>query len=219
MGSITLAIVVLIAVALIGLFMRRGGDAPPTTAPPSADPASLDPEGSWAYVEDEGPDEEDVAVTSDGYVFVPDGDEVQIVPPREAPDPFAAAIGETSPVHIDRNTGALEEEPRGQALPLTKPGEHLDTGDLSGARVVRGAVGIDPWRVEALGREGEYRAWAFETEAAARAACELLRTRIVRPPLDEDGVPRVPDESDYAMALAMTERGVADLATDPDDET
>jgi hypothetical protein len=150
---------------------------------------------------------------------MPDGDEVQIVPPREAPDPLQPALGETSPVHIDRNTGALEEAPRGQALPLTKPGEHLDVGDLRGVRVVRGAVGVDPWRLEALGRDGEYRAWPFETEDAARAAGELLRTRIVRAPVDEDGTPRVPDEYDYLQALAIIEGGIADVAIEPDDET
>ncbi|MBI3539443.1 MAG: hypothetical protein HY076_04140 [Candidatus Eisenbacteria bacterium] len=211
------AVLAVMAVAVLGLFMRRGAEPPTTGAPPAGLPPA-EPEPSHALVvgdEDDEPDE-DVAITSDGWAFVPDGDEVQIVPPPEPDDPLIASLGETSPVHVDRNTGALEEAPRG-ALPHAKPGEHLDAGDLIGARVVRGAVGIDPWRLEALGREHEYRAWAFETEAAARLACDLLRSRIVRVPNDEDGTPHAPDEADYTLALAMTERGVADVATDSGD--
>jgi len=224
MSTTTTAIIVLIAVALIGLLLRRGSSTPSDISQAPPPPPMDEPGGSYAYVEEDDADldaesDETVAVTSDGWAFVPDGHEVQLVPPRESESDLGALTSDTSPVHLDRSTGALEEMPRGRALPQMKPGEHLDTGDLTAARVVRGAVDVDPWRLEALGREGEYRAWPFETQEAANAARDLLQQRIVRVPLDEDGSPRTPDEADYVMAIAMTEQGVADVATEPDDET
>jgi hypothetical protein len=185
-GTLT-AIVAVVAVAALGLLMRRmGGHATPGTAlPPSIEPDEA--------VEDEDDDEEETAaVTSDGWAFVPigDRDRVQLVPPR-VPD-------ETVP-----QTGR-----QGQ--------EQLARGDLIAARVTRGAPDHDPWRLEGLGRDHEYRAWRFETEEAARAALALVMSRVVRPARDADGEPLALGAADFADARRREEEIEAELANMPD---
>ena len=219
------AVLAVMVVAVVAMLMRRGSGSD-QTAMPVAPPD--DPEDPTNLVDDDESDDTELgAVTSDGWAFLPDGHEVQLVPPADPDDDLIEAMGRGSPVVIDRNTGALERrvtnlergaDPRRRAIPTGKPGEHFDLGDLTGARVVRGAPSVDPWRLEALGREGEYRSWAFETEDAARAALSLLDSRVVRAPLDpEDGTPRQPGEAEYAAAVALTQAGIADLAIDPGD--
>src|SRR3990172_2697740 len=65
-----------------------------------------------------------------------------------------------------RLTPPLAPPEMGQFVPRTAA-EQLGRGDLIAARVKRGAPDHDPWRLEALGRDGEYQAWRFETEDAA----------------------------------------------------
>jgi hypothetical protein len=218
-------------VAALGLLLRRGMPGPPASGVSGSPPptGAEDPERGFEPVDtgeidpllEEASAEagEIVAVTSDGWAFVPDEDEVQILPPAPSTDPIAEELGRES-IPLDRFTGALEEDPRRRVQPSGKPGIHLDAGDVTGARVVRGAAGTDPWRLETLGRDGEYQSWAFETEDAARAALDLLERRIVRAPLDDRGAPLRPGDPDYQAAFALTQAGVADLATDPaDDDT
>lgn len=210
------ALLALAAVAIIGTLMRRGSGSDPTVMPPTPRDSS---EGLPDLLDPDESDDADLgAVTSDGWAFIPDGREVQLVPPESSDDDLPESMGRMSAVVVDRNTGALERDPRRRAAPTGKPGEHLDVGDLTGARVVRGAPDVDPWRLEALGREGEYRSWAFETEDGARAALQLLDSRIVRAPVDPvDGLPHPPEDSDYTAALALTQAGIAEVAMDPED--
>jgi hypothetical protein len=215
-----LAVIVVAAVAALALLMRRGAkrseaitDAGTRRAGEAREPAA----SPMAAEPDEDEPAEAGAFTSDGWAFVPDGHEVQLVPPAAAED-LLEAMGRAGAAIVDRNTGALDSDLRHRALPGMKPGEHFDAGDLTGVRVVRGAPDVDPWRLEALGREGEYRAWAFETEDAARTAMGLLERRIVRAPLGEDGAPAPPVDADYVAALAITQAGVADLAVDGGDD-
>ena len=218
-----LAILLVVVVAAVALWLRRGSQAVDTARvePPARD----EPPAPYRdAVTDESGDEatEAGAFTSDGWAFVPDGNEVHLVPPASEEDEvervMAAAMGQSSETPLDGPGGVLGRDSRHRGSAPGKPGEHLDVGDLIGARVVRGAPDTDPWRLEALGREGEYRAWAFETEDAARTAHGLLERRIVRPPLDDDGEPSPPLDEDYATALALTQAGIADVATDPGDD-
>lgn len=219
MNPNTLAILVVVGVAVIALVLRRGSNAPTETEvpPPLADPSAGSLTDRTSLEADEAPVEVG-AFTSDGWAFVPDGDEVQLVPPAPEEDAISETMARYRAVMVDRNTGALESEERRQGLGPAKPGEHLDAGDLIGARVVRGAPSVDPWRLEALGRDGEYRAWAFETEDAARAALNLLERRVVRPPHGDDREPSPPGEADYTAAAARTQAGVAALAMDTGDD-
>ena len=88
---------------------------------------------------------------------------------------------------------------------LPQPRSRLDAGDAVGARVRRGAPDFDPWRLEMVGRDGNYDAWFFETEEAARAALDLLQRRIVRVPLDEDGEPQPVRDLDFDEARRRDE--------------
>jgi len=188
-SSVLIAIVAVAAVALLGLLMRRASVAHPGAATRGTAPPV--PIEEAAEGDDEGSDET-VAVSSDGWSFVPvgDRDKVQLVPPR-VPDELAREAGRAS----------LEQ---------------LGRGDLIAARVVRGAPDHDPWRLEALGRDREYRAWRFETEEAARAAAALVTARVVRALRDRDGEPVVVGDADFAAARQQDEEIEAELATMPE---
>ena len=81
----------------------------------------------------------------------------------------------------------------------------LGPGDLIAARVRRGAPDLDPWRLEALGRDFDYHAWFFEGEDSARAALALLDRRVVRPPRGEDGEIHAVSEQAYVEARRRDE--------------
>jgi len=184
-----MAIVAVAAVALLGVLMRRtGGSAAPESA---SGPPEPEP-----GMEDDPEDRpaEAVAVTSDGLSFMPLGDRDRV---RLVPVPARREME--------------------QVVPGT-PAEQLTRGDLVAARVKRGAPDHDPWRVEGIGRDGEYRAWRFETEDAAAVALTLLASRIVRMPRDEDGNEVTMGERDYAEARRRDEEIEAELASMPDVE-
>jgi hypothetical protein len=101
--------------------------------------------------------------------------------------------------------------PRAQA-------DQLVRGDLIAGRVKRGAPDHDPWRLEALGRDGEYRAWRFETEDAARAALALVSRSIVVAPRDEDGAEVAMGDADFVEARQREEEIERELASMPDVE-
>ena len=168
-------IAMVIGVGVIALLVKSfTRDEHTTTSTP--DPVdTLLAEVSGADPETAG---EIVAITSDGWAFVPDGHAVQLIPPE---------------LSEDRPTGSW------------KPGERINVGDLIGARVKRGAPDHDPWRLEAVGRDDDYRAWFFETEEAALAALALLERRIVRPAKDEDGEPRILLGGDFDTARQLDE--------------
>jgi len=154
-----------------------------------------------------------VAITSDGWAFVPDGADVHLIPPDTHDEdlPVRSEVVTGYQPQIDPDIQMLG----GRGGPVNphsrrpvvnwKPGEHLDLGDLIGARVKRGAPDLDRWRLEAIGRDGDYRAWFFETQEAARAALDLLERRVVRAPKDEDGDPRPPGPEDFDEARRLDE--------------
>jgi hypothetical protein len=85
------------------------------------------------------------------------------------------------------------------------------------ARVVRGAPGVDPWRLEALGRDYDYSPYAFETEEAARIALALVEERVVRPPRDEHGDAIPVGAEDFAVARRQFDETEQALAMEPDE--
>ena len=102
------------------------------------------------------------AITSDGLMFIPFEQGVQLLIPAS---------------REDWPRSSRPRRSRVAGWPAC-----CSCGDLGAARVVRGAPGVDPWRLEALGRDREYLAWSFETEEAARAALDLLERIVVRAP-------------------------------------
>ena len=96
--------------------------------------------------------------------------------------------------------------------------EFLRPGDFSAARIVKGSS-EDPWRLELMGREGEYVHYGFATDEAAAFALKLLEEReVMRYVLDEDGQPLKPSAEQFAEARHRydeTERELSMLGDEP----
>jgi hypothetical protein len=206
MSPLTTGLLMVIGVALIAWLLRRmsggagidrqllSGSAP---APPLPEEAAPEPAGPEEEEEDEEESTEVAAITSDGLTFVPFDDGVELLipgPPEQMEE------------HLARRAQG------GRAAGM------LVSGDLIGARVVRGAPGVDPWRLEALGRDQDYLAWAFETEEAARVALDMLARAVVKPPLDADGEPAPPGPAAYEEARHVHEVTLQELAMMPEGE-
>lgn len=209
------------AVVVLALVLRagaaRGGDAPRTPEAPrepwresggNVAVAEDDAEGGEDDDRgdaDEGPDGRGahvIAVTSDGAAFVPDRHAVRLVPPEEEGEEWKVGAGMKA------------TNLRGQAALSMS----WHAGDFTGARVVRGEADEGPYRLEALGRDGEYVAFAFETQAGADAARDLfVRLRVVQLGEDEDGRPMPPSPEQFAEArrIYLETEAALDL---PDDE-
>jgi len=182
------AVVAIAVVAMVAVLMRRGAPAPPAlpTVPLDLEPPEINEEG-----DDEAP--EAVALTSDGWAFLPlaDRDRVRLIPPTRSPE-----LGPGAPPAPDQ----------------------LQRGDLVGARVRRGSPDHDPWRLEAVGRDGEYRAWRFETEEAARIALALIERCIVRRAEGGDDAEAGISDADFAEAQRREEEIERELAAMPEED-
>jgi hypothetical protein len=197
-------------VALVGILawvLRRNAASVGASA---AMPASAHEATDEMLDELEGPVEE-LAVTSEGDVFIPDGTHVRLMPLH--PDEIAAHQED-----LEAGLFALTREERLQLIARRgKPGQAFAPGDLTAARVQRGAAGVVPWCLETLGRDGEYIPFAFETEDGARAAFDLIeRYRIVRRPLDDDGRPIPPSLEDWEEGRRRYDESWRALAMDSD---
>lgn len=222
-GLIAIAIVAALALLLRALAGRSGPVTGAADEPVSALPEAHDPMAETA-TDDDADFGEAVAITSDGWAFLPDGEEVQLVPPGEPED--IMPVRSTSPtgygpttdpdIQVLAGRGAPVNPRTGRRLEGWKPGEHLDVGDFVAARVQRGAPGIDPWRLEVLRRDHDYHSFSFETREAAEAALALVSTRIVRPPRGEDGEPMRFEDGHFEAARREYEEIEAELASMPD---
>lgn len=221
--STIFAVIAILVVAGLAWLMRRGGagqESPGTALPPTLDPPD-EVEDAEDADESEGDPHEVMAITSDGWAFVPDRGGVQVIPPAEHEDAWVQPPDPSQPVGGSGRGGSWEapHHPASRRhFRETKPGEHLSPGDALAARVKRGAPGVDPWRLEVLGRDREYRHWPFETEDAARAALDLLSKRVVRAPRAADDETEAIGEADFALARAEYEATEAELASEPEDE-
>lgn len=194
--ELVVAVVAAIAVALmLGAGSRKGGasDAEPSPAA-DADDADAAPDEDEPHV---------VAVTSEGEAFVGYQHAVLLMPAEEQ--------GEGWKVGAGLRASNLRGE---RAL-----GMSWQAGEMTGARVVPGGADEGPWRFEALGRDGEYLPYPFETREGAEAACHLFeRMGIVRLGEDEDGRPVPPSAEQFAEARRVFLATMAELdADDPHD--
>jgi len=180
-----LAIGLVVAVAAIALLLRRSAVTETARPLPSSRPAPDD---------DDEPDEDEIelAITTEGVVFMPDGATVRLIPVQasEYAEEIEAGLAQVSPIGrrtLDPNRG--------------KPGSALSAGDFTAARIRRGAADVVPWVLETLGRDGEFIPFPFETEDGARAALKLIEMqKIVRRPLDEEGRPIPASIEDFEEA-------------------
>ena len=209
---------IIAGIVAVAMVMRSGG-----AKDESAEAA--EEEGSSASVLDgdeddaEGDMVEAAAITSDGWAFVPRGLGVELVPPGEDDDALMQHAEHHGAAAIEQAASKAPINPQtGRRLVFWKPGETLDVGDLIAARVVRGAPDFDPWRLEALGRDYDYRAFAFETQEAAQIGLALVTERIVRPPKDEQGDAIPVGAEDFAVAKRKFDETAEAVAMDPDAE-
>lgn len=160
------------------------GDGARDAMPPVGGGAPADEDDDAGELDDdEFEAAEVVAVTSDGFALVPDAFAVRLVPPHDEGEAWKSG----STVRNRRGERALEMS--------------WHAGDFTGARVVRGAADEGPWRFEAMGRDGEYTAFVFETKEGADAALELFRSRkVVSHFRDEDGREIPPSAEQFGEA-------------------
>lgn len=199
--SLLAAVAAAIVFAVLRAMTGTGTVASEAPAPRAADPLTdAGPPIDALLEEDEEFDdpEEDrevVAITSDGWAFVPDRHDVELI-----------RLDEMSP------SGELTPEVREQIRGGRRLGVTLDAGDYIGARVKRGSP-EEPWRLEALGRDGEYVSFVFETQDAARAALDLMtRKAIVKLGQDEDGRLAPPSDEQFEEARRLHDQTEAELA-------
>ena len=204
MNPLTSGLLVVIGVALAAWLLRRfsGGDgidrqqlSGPVDEPAPEAPTAPEPDDEEAEADES---DEVAAVTSEGWMFIPFEQGVELILPA-TPEQLA-------------------EESATQTIARGRVGGMLSAGDLVAARVVRGAPGLDPWRLEALGRDREYLSWSFETEESARTALELLERIVVRAPADADGEPLVAEAAEFQEARRVHEQTEEELATMPETE-
>ncbi len=151
--------------------------------------------------EEEGESEHIIAVTADGEAFVPHHHAVRLIPPEEQ--------GEAWKVGAGIKSSNLRGE---QALAMS-----WHAGDFTGARVVHGGADEPPWRLEALGREGEYAHFGFETREGAEAAKKLFeQLGVVQLGEDEDGRLMPPSAEQFEEARRIYKETEAALEL-PDD--
>ena len=202
MNPLTTAMVVVVGVALLAWLLRRTSGSEGidrnvlSGRGPEAEAAEPSETGAEMADDDEPEDEPKpiAALTSDGLMFLPFSDGVELL---------------------------LVAAPEEMEQPLAQSGRvagKFSSGDLLGARIVRGAVGVDPWRLEALGRDREYLSWGFETEEAARVSLEMLERVVIKAPLNPDGDPSPPTSGDYEEARRIKEDTARELAMMPEAE-
>jgi hypothetical protein len=218
-GLVAVGVVIVVALMMRG--SRASTPSGVTRAPEPAREPWRDSGGNVAVAEDEDRDYDDdddedddeagasgpggphvIAVTSDGSAFVPDRHAVRLVPPEEAGEEWKVGAGMKA------------TNLRGQAALSMS----WHAGELTGARVVRGGADEGPWLMEALGRDGEYTAFVFETREGADAARDLfVRLRVVQLGEDEDGREMPPSAEQFAEARRIYHETAAALDL-PDDE-
>jgi hypothetical protein len=202
----TLVAVGAVAAVVAVAFILRGGKgddervASPRTEDSVSEGAAPEPDVLEVEPDDEWDDDEVVAVTSDGYAFLPDRHAVRLVPPHEEGEAW--------------KSGESVRNLRGEAAIAAS----WHSGDFTGARVTQGG-GDEPWRFEALGRDGEYTVFAFETREAAEAARGLFEARgVIRVGADEDGNPMPPSPEQFAEARRVFEETEQALAMEPESD-
>lgn len=214
-GILAVGAVILIALVARGTQKNSGSGSTGTSGTPAAHPEAWTssqsrPAGTATYEGDDDDDDEDeagesehiIAVTSDGEAFVPHRHAVRLIPPEEQGEEWKVGAGIKS--------ANLRGE---KALAMS-----WHAGDFTGARVVHGAADEPMWRLEALGRDGEYTQFGFETREGAEAARKLFeQLGVVRLGEDEEGRLMPPSAEQFEEARRIYKETEAALEL-PDDE-
>jgi len=158
-----------------------------------------------------------VPVTAEGIALVRTGSQVALIAliqSEDMPEWVRGGIEDSSVPYqfVNQIYGLAAHGSHG-----AKPGMILNAGDFTAARIRRDA-GASLWRLETLGRDGDFGFFPFETDPGARIALAMLqKLGIVRVELDEDLQPIPPSPEDFEEARRRydeTERALA-LENDP----
>ena len=212
MSGVPAELVAMLVVAGIAALLRlewRAGRRRAAFAAWPLEPAAASPALDRSGDDLEDPDDL-MAIEADGHVWLPD---------RHAVHRFSLfgpdALFEDEPRVVP---GSLSRREFFQRRPELNGGRApwmpstLGSGDYTGARVVRGEPGVDPWRLEALGPDGEYVAYAFESFDDAHAALRLMESRgVVKRPHEPDGTPIPVSYGDFEEARIRWERTIEQL--------
>lgn len=212
-GLIAVGAVVLVALAARAMQKKSPSDVTPTPAPPSTGWSDERNVATAVLDADEGDDEDDddddgpeehvIAVTTLGEALIAYHHAVRLVPPEEQGEGWKVGAGIKSSNLRGEQTLAMS----------------WHAGDFTGVRVVRGDGVEGAWRVEALGRDGEYTTFDFETREAAEAAKQLFELqRIVQLGEDEDGNPAPPSAEQFEEARRIYKETEAALEMPEDEE-
>jgi hypothetical protein len=210
-GLIAVGAVVVVALLLRNLGAPRGDVTQVPAAPPPPEPPEplVDTRAGLADefvdADDDGVDDRlVVAVAGDGSAFVPDRHVVRVLPPEEEGEEWKVGAGiKSSRLRAERALSSMT----------------WHAGDMRGVRVVRGGADEWPWRLEALGRDGDYISFDFETSDAADAARELFqRQGVVELGRDEDGHPAPPSAEQFDEARRISRETEAELGLQDDED-
>lgn len=208
MNSMVLAGIAVVGVAIVAMAARaRGGDesAPVAEAPGDApevhehgDDAAGDPDEPSAPRGGDPRSRLIVATSTFGHAFLTDLVDVRIVAPAHEGPEWTA--------------GARIEDPLALAHATA-----WSVGDVVAARVVAGEGEEEPWRLEGIGRDGEYVSYGFATREGAQAVLDLLHEYVI-PPADEadEDEPAVTDAT-YADARRVYMETLAELGLESDE--
>lgn len=231
-----LAVLAIVVVAVLALFLRRassggesdrGGGSPTPLEPaePGAEVRPVTGAGRDAFGDDEDTEETwdestlaEVPMSIEGVAFVPrphgmlllallEGDEV--------PDWLDQALESNFVPYAALNQ--LYFPGAGGGISPRRPPITLAAGDLTGARVMRETGASGAWRLETLGRDGDFGFHPFATREAAEAALDLLLEKgVVLKTVDDQGVvPASPE--DFEEARRRYEATEAELAVGDED--
>lgn len=162
----------------------------------------IEPEAE-ATAADEDDDGHVIAVTTEGEAFLVYDRAVRLLPPEDDGEAWKVGAGIASA----NLRGAL-----GMAT-------SWHAGEFTGARVVRGGADEGAWRLETLGRDGEYVWFPFETREGAEAARQSFeRVGVVRLGTDESGRSMPPSAEQWEAARASYLDTMAALDADADED-
>ena len=206
-------------VVVVAMLMRSGGEKDESASVPRE-------EGSGASVldEDDDPDEDlgntRVPITAEGIAFLPDGHELRLlslVESEEAPEWLQPALESSSVPYAAVNRIYQPTAPRGSHG--AKPGTPLGAGDFTAARIRPGVAGEYAWRLETLGRDGDFGFFPFAEKSGAQTALDLLgRHKILAQVFDDDNEPIAHSDEDFEEARRRYEETESHLALGDDDE-
>ena len=220
MPSPWLAVALILVVFVLAMVLRRqsGGAAEPRPMRPEEPSSNLtepDVEDAEPELEEDGlPPPERVPVTAEGLALVRTGHQITLVPlvqSEEIPDWLRSGIEDSSVPYqvVNEFYGWSARSAQGGRAAMM-----LGAGDFTAARIRRES---GAWRVETLGRDGDFGFFPFETESGARMALELLQQlEIVATHRDDDQETIPPSAEDFEEARRCYEETEQALALEND---